>query len=395
MNILQVSPYVVEPPNTGGDHRTHGIVKEFPRLGATVTRYCQGGSPDIYRDLDFRREVQVSNGYVERRHLCPIHDLVMAPVLLGYPNVLASSALRQCSGQLDQLLETADLILVRGPWQVRELLDRSDVPVVYSSHNVEVERFESTHPPFYRLLRDRVRELERVAVEETAATICTSERDANMYRDRFDVRSPLIIAPNGTSRNNIRDQNSESDSADALRERYGFARDTPVVLFVGSNYGPNVEAAEHILDIAHRMRSQQLDVQFLIVGTVGNAVEFSAPNVTVTGFVDEFEAHFDIADLALNPMMTGAGTNIKLFDYFARGLPVVSTPFGVRGIEIEAGTHSCVVKLNEFSDAILRLLESPEKREWISRNAQSLVADKYTWETISEQLFHRLKTLIE
>jgi glycosyltransferase involved in cell wall biosynthesis len=319
----------------------------------------------------------------------------MAPVLLGYPNVLAGSALRQCSGQLDQLLETADLILVRGPWQVRELLDRSDAPVVYSSHNVEVERFESTQPPFYRLLRGRVRELERVAVEETAATICTSERDANMYRDRFDVRSPLIIAPNGTSRNNIREQNSESDSADVLRERYGFARDTPVVLFVGSNYGPNVEATEHILDIAHRMRSQQLDVQFLIVGTVGNAVEFSAPNVTVTGFVDEFEAHFDIADLALNPMMTGAGTNIKLFDYFARGLPVVSTPFGVRGIEIEAGTHSCVVKLNEFSDAILRLLESPEKREWISRNAQSLVADKYTWETISEQLFHRLKTLIE
>jgi glycosyltransferase involved in cell wall biosynthesis len=395
MNILQVSPYVVEPPKTGGDHRTHGLVKEFPRLGGEVVRYCQGGSPDTYRNLDFRREVPVSPRYVEHRHLCPLHDLAMAPVLFGYPNVLAGSSLRYCAGPLDRLLELADLILARGPWQVRELLGRSDVPVLYSSHNVEVERFESTHPPFYSVIQPRVHELERVAVEETVATICTSRRDAEMYRERFEVDSPLIVAPNGTSEDNIRERTPNSKEAIALRQQYGFEQETPVVLFVGSDYGPNIQAAEHILEIASRLQAQRSNIEFLIVGTVGNSIEPGVSNVTVTGFVDEFEAHFDLADIALNPITTGAGTNIKLFDYFARGLPVVSTPFGIRGIDLEDGTHACIVDLDEFSDTIRQLLESPEKRDRIGEAARTLVADKYTWETISKHLFARLKTLIK
>jgi len=111
--------------------------------------------------------------------------------------------------------------------------------------------------------------------------------------------------------------------------------------------------------------------------------------------VDEFEAHFDLADIALNPITTGAGTNIKLFDYFARGLPVVSTPFGIRGIDLEDGTHACIVDLDEFSDTIRQLLESPEQRDRIGEAGRTLVADKYTWETISKRLFARLKTLIK
>lgn len=394
MNILQVSPYVVEPPKTGGDHRTHGLVKEFPRLGGEVVRYCQGSSPDTYRNLDFRREVSVSPGYVERRHLCPLHDLAMTPVLFGYPNVLAGNSLRLCSGPLDRLLESTDIVLARGPWQVQELLDRSDVPVIYSSHNVEVERFESTHPPLYGILRDRVHELERVAVEETVATICTSRRDAHLYRDRFDVGTPLIVAPNGTSEDSIRERDPNSKEATKLRRQYGFDHETSIALFVGSDYGPNVRAVEHILELADRFQTQRPDLEFVIVGTVGNTIQSNEPNVTVTGFVEEFEAHFDIADIALNPMTTGAGTNIKLFDYFARGLPVVSTPFGTRGIELEDETHACVVALDEFPHRILQLLESPEQRNRIGEAARTLVADKYTWETISEQLFVRLEELI-
>ena len=395
MNILQVSPYVVEPPNTGGDHRSHGIISQFPNFGANIVRYCQGGSPDAYRDLDFRREAQVSRRYVERRHLCPIHDLAMAPVLLGYPNILAGSALRRCSGPLDRLLESADLVLVRGPWQVRELLDRSDAPVIYSSHNVEIERFESTQPPLYRLFRTQVRELERVAVEETAATICTSERDADIYREKFDINSPLIVAPNGTSKDNLRDRDPDSEGADILRNRYGYDRETPVVLVVGSEYGPNVQAAENFLSVASQVSAQRPDVEFLIAGTVGNAIESTATNVTIPGFVDMFEAHFDIADIAVNPMTTGAGTNIKLFDYFARGLPVISTDFGTRGLDLEPGTHVWVADLNAFPTAILRLLDSPTERTQIGKAARALVEDVYTWENISERLCIRLQTLIE
>ncbi|MFN7173813.1 MAG: MlaD family protein, partial [Thermaurantiacus tibetensis] len=34
------------------------------------------------------------------------------------------------------------------------------------------------------------------------------------------------------------------------------------------------------------------------------------------------------ADVALNPISSGSGTNLKMLEYFAAGLPVLSTPHG-------------------------------------------------------------------
>ncbi|MGB9965885.1 glycosyltransferase [Halobacterium hubeiense] len=393
MNLLQVSPYIVEPPRTGGNHRSHGLVKEFPDLGSPVVRYCQGGSPDTYRNLDFRREVQIAEDYVEKRYLNPIHDISMLPVLFGYPNAFAGRSLALAPGCLDGLIEDADVVLVREPWQVPVVLDRSDVPVVYSSHNVESERFDRMNPRFYRFVKERVHEIERLAVENSAAVVCTSERDAEMYRERFSP-SQLFVAPNSTSQDNIRERKPQSEITQSLRRAYGIPDSALVAMFVGSDYGPNIEAAKHVVQIASEMEATEPPVHFLIVGTAGEAIDTELSNVTVTGFVDEFEGHFDLADVALNPMITGGGTNIKLFDYFARGLPVVSTPFGVRGIAVEDGQDVFISDLDDFPRTIRRLRAEPEKRKQVGAAARELTEAKYTWESVSRRLHSQLDELI-
>ena len=59
------------------------------------------------------------------------------------------------------------------------------------------------------------------------------------------------------------------------------------------------------------------------------------PNVVLAGVVTNVAKRtlLQSADLALNPMRTGSGTNLKIVEYFAAGIPVVSTPFGARGLE--------------------------------------------------------------
>jgi len=56
----------------------HGLVKEFPEAGDTVVRYCQGGSPAMYRPLDFHRHFRISDGYDEYRHPHPFPEAVKA-----------------------------------------------------------------------------------------------------------------------------------------------------------------------------------------------------------------------------------------------------------------------------------------------------------------------------
>ena len=79
-----------------------------------------------------------------------------------------------------------------------------------------------------------------------------------------------------------------------------------------------------------------LNVVFVILGTVCHYERLSAAlpaNVVVLGAVEESAKWmaFAAADIGLNPMEHGSGTNIKLLEYAAAGLVVVSTRFGARG----------------------------------------------------------------
>ena len=388
MDLCQVAPYVTYPPRLGGDHRTHGLVKEFPTFGDVVTRFCQGGSPAMYKSLDLRRRVEIAENYTEYRHLQPLHELLKAPMLLGYPNVFQSQALRIAHDGLDTMLDEADVVLSREPWQTPYVLDHmdDDTPVVLSSHNVETERFgDIDQPVFEEWFEGRVESLERQSVEESDAIVCTSDRDADVYRDRYEPGGPIFVAPNGTYEENIRKHKPDARRVKRIRSKYDIPQEATVCLFMGSNYKPNVEAAEAVVEMAREFDD---DTQFMVMGSVGDAIAGSnePENLTITGYVEDgFEAHFDASDIALNPMESGGGTNIKLIDYFARSVPVISTPFGVRGLK--NGNDSVIVaEVPDFPRAIERLRCDSDKRRRIGQTGRDVAAESYTWEASSRHL---------
>ncbi|NUC70862.1 glycosyltransferase family 4 protein [Haloterrigena sp. SYSU A558-1] len=389
MNLLQISPYVVQPPTDGGSHRAHGLVKEIPRFGGRVVRYCQGVSSEQYRELDLQRNVHVAEGYDEYRHIHPAHDIAKLTMLLGYPNVFSDRALKFASEPLTTLAADADVVLVREPWQVNAVSDLVDLPIVYSSHNVEAERFEEFREGGYLKKRayDRVIRLEQTALDAADLVICTSDRDAERYQNQFGYDGPVHIAPNATYRARLREHDPDSPAAHQVRESYGIDATTTVATFVGSDHPPNVKAVKAILTMAEQ---QEGDIHFLVIGSVCNAIQSAQDRVTFAGFVDDLEPYFDATDIALNPMSSGSGTNIKVLDYFARSLPVISTPFGVRGFDIEDGREAIVTPIENFSDAITALAHNPHRCDRLGTTAHKLVAETYTWETVSEKVYKAL-----
>jgi glycosyltransferase involved in cell wall biosynthesis len=105
-----------------------------------------------------------------------------------------------------------------------------------------------------------------------------------------------------------------------------------VAIFIGSLYPPNVEAARFINTT---LASQLAEVTFVLCGGVGEALAQGqiAPNVRVTTTIPEAQKRqfLEAADIAVNPMFSGSGTNIKMFEFMAAGLPVVTTAVGARG----------------------------------------------------------------
>lgn len=120
------------------------------------------------------------------------------------------------------------------------------------------------------------------------------------------------------------------------RVRSGVTKENDlVILFVGSWYPPNREAVSFIQDFVEKNRTfvRDRDIHFLIVGGVAKE-SHRADHMTCTGFVDDVLPYFQAADIAMNPVVTGSGTNVKVFEYIAARLPLLSTPFGLRGFDL-------------------------------------------------------------
>jgi len=116
-------------------------------------------------------------------------------------------------------------------------------------------------------------------------------------------------------------------------------------------------------------------------------------NVRSLGLVDEQEklAWLALADIGLNPVLSGSGTNLKLLDYAAAGLPIVSTPFGARGAGLETGKHLWQAEPEHLAARLKEVLALPiEEKVRITLAARKQVEATLDWQAIATAFAEKL-----
>jgi glycosyltransferase involved in cell wall biosynthesis len=128
---------------------------------------------------------------------------------------------------------------------------------------------------------------------------------------------------------------------------------------------------------------------FVVAGGVGDVLKISGlpHNVRITGALSEENkvAWLAAADIAINPMFSGSGTNIKMLDFMAAGLPTVSTPTGARGID-SSETAFAVVTSEDFAATLRSYAADAAARKALGEAGRRLVDRHYSWERISTTL---------
>jgi glycosyltransferase involved in cell wall biosynthesis len=285
-------------------------------------------------------------------------------------------------------IQTADIVVFSHPWAF-PLFERDIAPgqtLVYDSHNVEgflrAQLLDERNPAEAELLRDVVETELRLCRRADLVLACSHEdlaRFNRLYRVRADK---LRVVPNGVMA--FSHPVPDAEAKVAARTTLDVAHWGMIAIFLGSAYGPNVEAARFIID---SLAPSMPDVLFVIAGGVGAQLTPMRANVQITGPLDEAEKHQWLAavDVAVNPMFSGSGTNIKMFDFMAAGLPTVTTAVGARGIKTGARRAMQVVdpSADEFVSA-LQALRDVETRGRLGLEARACVEDGYSWERISE-----------
>lgn len=287
-------------------------------------------------------------------------------------------------------IANADVVIFSHPWVYPAVRDglRQEQVLIYDSHNVEgylrAQLLEESNPVEAELLRCVIQDENDLGWAADWILACSHEDLLRFNRLYGFPLEKMRVVPNGVMA--FRDPLPTPELRMAAREDLGIDSLAYIAIFLGSPYGPNAEAAEFILS---KLAPSMPDVLFVIAGGVGEGIKCRLANVRITGRIDESEKTrwLYASDIAVNPMMSGSGTNIKMFDFMAMGLPVVTTVIGARGIETGGRRAALVVEPNPkaFELAIARLRDT-DLRSLMGRNARLSVEDGYAWERISAQL---------
>ena len=131
------------------------------------------------------------------------------------------------------------------------------------------------------------------------------------------------------------------------------------------------------------------EVKITFVGTappreIADAARKDA-KVCVTGFVDDIRPYIGEAAVVIVPIRIGSGTRLKILDAMAMGKAIVSTSVGCEGINVTNGKDILIADApEEFASKTIGLLQNPEMRITLERNAMALVKT-YDWDLIGEK----------
>lgn len=281
---------------------------------------------------------------------------------------------------------SADVVVFSHPWihpLVQDVLDRDRQLVVYDAHNMEGllrAALLDDGGPGTAIVRDVVA-VEATLCRAADLILACSHEDRDAFHRIYGIPADRIrLAPNGAFTEVIRPPTPEERAR--LRREYGVS-DRPVAIFLGTSYGPNIDAVRFI---GETLAPALPGIEFVVIGGAGEVVPERAP-VRATGAVSETEkrAWLQLADVAINPMFGGSGTNIKMLEFMAAGLPIVTTPIGARGIE--TGTTAFVMaERDEFAERLTAVTGDAALRQGLAEAARTEAESHYSWERISLQV---------
>ncbi|GAG88922.1 unnamed protein product, partial [marine sediment metagenome] len=158
------------------------------------------------------------------------------------------------------------------------------------------------------------------------------------------------------------------------------------------NYG-NQEATHIIKDkIAPRINNE--NILFLIAGKMPSFK--NTGNLKFLGYVNDLRDFLFSADIAIAPILRGAGVKTKIIDYLSANLPVITTKIGAEGLPLENGFNSYITDdpIQGFINKINALYNNHSKIKEIRKNLNELIIKHYKWDNILDKLAERYKQII-
>jgi polysaccharide biosynthesis protein PslH len=378
MNILYLCHRFPYPPKRGGKIRPFNMIRHLCSAGHQVTVCSLARSEEEATEAkgiapfctDFRvGQVQAWTQVLRMLVRLPLRT----PSSMGY---FHSSEMAQ---QVRSLLKSStwDLIFVHCSSVAHYVDHVADVPKILDFGDMDSQKWlEYAHyKPFplslgYRLEGQKMRFAEQRLARRFDMCTTTTRAEFDTLNS-YDTKADTDWFPNGVDANYFC----------PVTEPY----EADTISFIGRmDYYPNQECMVRFCkQVWPLLKAQRPALKLLIVGAdpppemrkLGDL-----PGVTVTGSVHDVRPFIRRSALMVAPLMIARGTQNKLLEAMAMGVPVVTSSIAAAGIDATPGTHFLVADTPDSCvRAISLILDSPAERLRLAQAGRERMLTHHAW----------------
>jgi hypothetical protein len=378
MNILYVCHRFPFPPKRGGKIRPFNMIRHFTASGHRVTVCSLARSPE---------EAEEARGiapHCARFDVALVRDPVQTwRMVARLPTLVPSSngfffspeLRRAIDGHLGR--ERFDLVFVHCS-SVAQYVERvAGIPKILDFGDMDSQKWleYANYKPFPLSLGYR---LEGVKLE----------REEKRLAGRFDLCTATTRAEWETLRGYGVDVETDwfPNGVDAgFFQPDGEGYDPDVLSFIGRmDYYPNQEC---MLEFCRRtlplIQAQRPQAKLVIVGADPSpAIRRlgELPGVTVTGSVPDVRPYILRSCAMVATLNIARGTQNKILEAMAMGVPVVTSPAGAGGVDAEHEAHFLVADSPEATArCALRLMDDAAERARLARAGRERMLSHHNW----------------
>jgi glycosyltransferase involved in cell wall biosynthesis len=343
------------PPKTGVCYRLYYLSRELMKNRIKVKLFLCNRN---YRNDE---EVKALSGEKHLEiHLIPEKIFYNPKSLL---NILKSSKINAIQ------FEDSETAISLGLY----LKDKLNIPLFLELHDDETALKRSIGG--YRNSDIKLTNFVHYASGEIAdLVVAMTERDMRSFIEIGISAAKLTLAPNGID--------------PTLFPYYGPNIKERNIIFIGNMfYPPNRQAAEIILkNILPKLKSYNFQATFIGMAPEELVNKYAKnPNVNFTGFINDINRELKRATLALCPVTAGSGMKVKILNFAAAGLPIISTTIGANGYE-KLGSIILEDNFNKYHQIIQRLIREPNWAEKAGKQNRKDVIRYFSWNKVAKEL---------
>ena len=385
MKILYLCHRFPFPPKRGGKIRPFNMIRHLSASGHEVI------VASLARSTQEVNEGRGISPYCSSFEIVEVRDpMQMARMVALLPTPTPSSVGYFYSPKLARLVrdllrrQRFDLILVHCSSVAQYVAGVRGVPKILDFGDMDSQKWleYARYKPFplsagYRLEGIKLqREEKRLARMFDLCTATTRAEWETLEGYGLGVASDWF--PNGV----------DADYFAPTEEPY----DPDTLAFVGRmDYYPNQECMfDFCANVLPLVRRRRPGVQLLIVGADPSAEVKKLgeiPGVTITGSVPDVRPYLRKSAVMVAPLNIARGTQNKILEAMAMGVPVVTSRAAAKGVDAVAGEHFVVADTaEEKANAMLRLIEDRGERHRLAIAGRSRMLSHHSWPSSMRRL---------